>query len=181
MSNNTTTNTLTEVAALVLAALLIIAGVVLLYTGKIDYANSVFFFISALGLFGFNSAWRAPSPMQQAQIATIAGQQSEVISQLAAKPQPSPVVNVQMPPTQAPAQEQPAQPQYPMPGMQQFMQPSPVGEQQSVFGQQVQQPFEPVTPAPEPVQLRPIPAQFGTLNTQTEFSSTMPHPQVTMQ
>jgi predicted lipid-binding transport protein (Tim44 family) len=80
MSNNN--NTLTEISALVLAALLVIGGVILLYTGKIDYANSVFFFISALGLFGFNSAWKAPSPAQQSQMATIASQQSNVISQM---------------------------------------------------------------------------------------------------
>jgi hypothetical protein len=80
MSNSN--NILTEVSALVLAALLIIAGVVLLYVGKIDYSNAIFFFISALGLFGFNSAWKAPSPTQQSQIAAIATQQSATISQM---------------------------------------------------------------------------------------------------
>ncbi len=111
MSNNN--NILTEISALVLAALLVIGGVVLLYTGKIDYANSVFFFISALGLFGFNSAWKAPSPTQQSQIAAIASQQSNVISQMvsqqatpapmAADPKPGQMFTTQVPqPSYAP-------------------------------------------------------------------------------
>jgi hypothetical protein len=83
--STTNNNLLTEISALVIAALLIIAGVVLLYVGKIDYANSVFFFLSALGIFGFNSAWKAPSPTQQAQIAAIASQQSNTISQMVAQ------------------------------------------------------------------------------------------------
>ncbi len=73
MTNNTT---LTEIAALVLAALLMAAGTVLLYTGKITYDAAIFFFISALGLFGFNSAWKAPSPEQQSQLLNLVTQQT---------------------------------------------------------------------------------------------------------
>src|SRR5258708_8475843 len=73
MTNNTT---LTEIAALVLAALLMAAGTVLLYTGKISYDAAIFFFISALGLFGFNSAWKAPSPEQQGQLLNLVTQQA---------------------------------------------------------------------------------------------------------
>jgi hypothetical protein len=91
MSNNN--NTLTEVSALVLAALLIIGGVVLLYVGKIDYSNSVFFFISALGIFGFNSAWKAPSPAQTSQLVAQLGNQQELLTQMVGQqvqaPQPS--------------------------------------------------------------------------------------------
>ena len=68
MTNNTT---LTEIAALVLAALLVIAGTVLLYVGKISYDSAIFFYISALGLFGYNSAWKAPSPLQQNQLMSL--------------------------------------------------------------------------------------------------------------
>jgi hypothetical protein len=73
MTNNTT---LTEIAALVLAALLMAAGTILLYTGKITYDAAIFFFISALGLFGFNSAWKAPSPLQQSQLMNMVSQQT---------------------------------------------------------------------------------------------------------
>ena len=73
MTNNTTT--LTEIAALVLAALLVIAGTVLLYVGKISYDSAIFFYISALGLFGYNSAWKAPSPAQQSQLMGLLAQQ----------------------------------------------------------------------------------------------------------
>ncbi len=73
MTNNTT---LTEIAALVLAALLMAGGTVLLYTGKISYDAAIFFFISALGLFGFNSAWKAPSPEQQSQLLNLVTQQA---------------------------------------------------------------------------------------------------------
>ncbi len=69
MSNNNTL--LTEISALVLAVLLVIAGALLLYLGKISYDSAIFFFISALGLFGFNSAWKAPSPAQQSQLLSL--------------------------------------------------------------------------------------------------------------
>ncbi len=61
-------NLLTEISALVLAVLLVLAGALLLYLGKISYDSAIFFFISALGLFGFHSAWKAPSPAQQSQL-----------------------------------------------------------------------------------------------------------------
>src|SRR5260370_15387463 len=74
MTNNNTT--LTEIAALVLAALLMAAGTVLLFESKISYDNSIFFFISALDLFGFNSAWKAPSPEQKSQLLHLVTQQA---------------------------------------------------------------------------------------------------------
>lgn len=86
MTNNTT---LTEIAALVLAVLLMIAGTVLLYIGKIGYDNAIFFFISALGLFGFNSAWKAPSPAQQSQLMSLIAQSTI---------QPPVVINNNIPP-----------------------------------------------------------------------------------
>jgi hypothetical protein len=128
---NNNNNILTEISALVLAALLIIAGVVLLYVGKIDYSNAIFFFISALGLFGFNSAWKAPSPTQQNQIAAIATQQSATISQMvsqqAAPVQATPVempqaVQLPSPPPLPPAPVPMFTAQVPQPPVQ-FMQP----------------------------------------------------------
>ncbi len=107
MQNNT--NPLPEISALVLAALLVIGGVVLLYTGKIDYANSVFFFISALGLFGFNSAWKAPSLTQQGQLNAQQSQLSQVVSQMQAmQAQPPVVIHNNIP--QAPAPVAPPEP-----------------------------------------------------------------------
>ncbi len=65
MQNN---NLVTEISMLILAILLIVAGSLLLYVGKISYDAAIFFFISALGLFGFNGALKAPSPAQQSQL-----------------------------------------------------------------------------------------------------------------
>ncbi len=65
MQNN---NLVTEISMLILAILLIVAGSLLLYVGKIGYDAAVFFFVSALGLFGLNSAFKAPSPSQQSQL-----------------------------------------------------------------------------------------------------------------
>lgn len=97
MSNNN--NLLTEISALVLATLLVIAGAILLYFGKIGYDSAIFFFISALGLFGFNSAWKAPSPAQQTNLLQLL---SQLVNQQASQPLPLP------PPTTpaAPAQQQ---------------------------------------------------------------------------
>ncbi len=67
MQNNSS-NLVTEISMLILAVLLIVAGSLLLYVGKIGYDSAIFFFISALGLFGFNSAWKAPSPAQAQQL-----------------------------------------------------------------------------------------------------------------
>ena len=101
MSNTNTT--LTEIAALVLAALLVIAGTVLLYVGKISYDSAIFFYISALGLLGFNSAWKAPSPAQQSQLMALMAQQQA--------PPPPVIINNNIPPAPvAPAPTSPVQP-----------------------------------------------------------------------
>ena len=107
MPNNNTT--LTGVAALILAILSFLTGAVLLFVGKISYDNSVFFFISALGLFGFHSAWNAPSPAQQSQLLNLVAQNTA--------PQPPAVINNYVP---APAQQIPMQPgnTYPYPAAQ---------------------------------------------------------------
>lgn len=113
MSNNN--NLITEISALVLAVLLVLAGALLLYLGKISYDSAIFFFISALGLFGFNSAWKAPSPAQQ----------SQFLSMLAEKQaQPPVVIHNNIPTTPAPlvAPTPPAAAAQPAP---QFVQPFP--------------------------------------------------------
>ncbi len=77
------TNPLTEISMLILAILLIVAGSLLLYVGKIGYDAAIFFFISALGLFGFNGALKAPSSMQAQQLNTQQQQQIAAVQELA--------------------------------------------------------------------------------------------------
>ncbi len=119
MNNN---NTFTEISMLILAILLIVAGSLLLYVGKIGYDAAIFFFISALGLFGFNGALKAPSA-QQSQLAAQQQQSITAVQELALN-----VANTQQSlmsqahthaePVQAPAdtttvvQPPPVQPQY---------------------------------------------------------------------
>jgi hypothetical protein len=92
MSNNN--NLLTEISMLILAVLLVLTGALLLYLGKISYDSAIFFFISALGLFGFNSAWKAPSPTQQQNTQQLL---SQVVSQQAASPVPAQPVPAPLP------------------------------------------------------------------------------------
>lgn len=77
----TTNNPLTEIGAIVLAALFVIGGVILLYVGKIDIAFASSMFILAAGLLGFTGALKAPSPAQQQQIGTLADHQQQLTSQ----------------------------------------------------------------------------------------------------
>ncbi len=79
MQNN---NLVTEISMLILAILLIVAGSLLLYVGKIGYDAAIFFFISALGLFGFNGALKAPSA-QQSQLAAQQQQSITAVQELA--------------------------------------------------------------------------------------------------
>ena len=62
---STNTNPIIEIGVLVTSALLITGGVILLYTGKIDFVAATVMFGSALALFGVNTALKAPSPGQQ--------------------------------------------------------------------------------------------------------------------
>jgi len=94
MSNN---NPLTEIGAIVLAGLLVIAAGLLMWAGKISFTDLTLMITFALALFGGNLALKAPSPAQQAQLQTLT---SQVLSTLpavvAATQQPTPPA----PPTQ---------------------------------------------------------------------------------
>src|SRR5260221_8114029 len=90
MPNN---NPLTEVGAIVLAAVLIIIAGLLLYVGKIDTAFATSMFILAGALFAGNLALKAPSPTQQAALLQLTAQA------LASQAQPAQLV-------QAPASPQ---------------------------------------------------------------------------
>ncbi len=63
MSNN---NPLTEIGAIILAAVLIIVAGLLVYVGKFSTADAGIAFTLAVGLFAGNLALKAPSPTQQA-------------------------------------------------------------------------------------------------------------------
>ncbi len=69
-----TSNPLTEIGPVVIAGLLIIGGVVLLFTGKIDLVVATTMFGSAVALVGGNLALKAPSPAQQSQLLQMVAQ-----------------------------------------------------------------------------------------------------------
>ncbi len=108
MQNNT--NPLPEIAALVLAALLVIGGVGLLYMSKIDFVAATLMFGSALALFGGNLALKAPSPTQQGQLNAQQEQLTQVVSQMQrVQAQPPVVIHNNIPQAPAPvAQPEPA-------------------------------------------------------------------------
>ena|SRR5947208_16594932 len=122
MQNNT--NPLPEIAALVLAALLVIGGIGLLYVSKIDFVAATLMFGSALALFGGNLALKAPSPTQQGQLNAQQEQLTQVVSQMQAmQAQPPVVIHNNIP--QAPAPVAPPEPAHTFAPSQQFMQPPP--------------------------------------------------------
>src|SRR6266702_1871828 len=69
--SNTTTRFI-DIPSTILAILVIIGGVVLLFFGKIDYVELSFFIVTGVGLIGYNSALKAPSPAQSQQLSTLA-------------------------------------------------------------------------------------------------------------
>src|SRR5258708_39040046 len=88
MSNN---NPLTEIGAIILAAVLIIVAGLLVYVGKFSTADAGIAFTLAVGLFAGNLALKAPSPTQQAallQLTTQALQAQAQPAQLVQAPAP---------------------------------------------------------------------------------------------
>lgn len=136
---NTTPTRFTEIGMIVLAALLIIGGVFLIFTGKITFVEFSPFLVAVLGLFGINVAYKAPSPAQAQQLNTLQEQASTHADQIQAQGRQidsvqnvvAHVANVVIPlqdqaHTHSPNQEQPVtlapDPVTPSP---QFRQPSP--------------------------------------------------------
>ena len=104
-------NLFTEVGIILVSIGLIGGGVLLLVLGKIAFADGALMFTLAIGLYGVNTALRAPSATQQAQIGAITQQALNVLPQVvqAAASTPVPAVPpqaqpmpVQQPPQQAP-------------------------------------------------------------------------------
>jgi len=106
MSNN---NPLTEIGAIVLAGLLVIAAGLLMWAGKISFTDASLMLTFALALFGGNLALKAPSPAQQAQLQQLTSQALSVLPAVVAqaKPEASPV---QPPVGQVPLSELKLQP-----------------------------------------------------------------------
>lgn len=99
MQNN---NPLTEIGAIVLSALLIIAAALLVYAGRFSFAEASFAFTLAAGIFAGNLALKVPSPSQQAQLGQLT---SQVLAAVATHTHPAP-------PTPAPVQPVPVAPQF---------------------------------------------------------------------
>ena len=102
------TNLFTEIGIILVSIGLIGGGVLLLVLGKIAFADGALMFTLAIGLYGVNTALKAPSPAQQAQIGAITSQALNVLPQVvqAAASTPVPAVPPQ-------AQPMPVQPQAP--------------------------------------------------------------------
>lgn len=80
-------NPYTEIGVVVIAVALIAAATVLLVLGKADSTEATLMFGLAVGVFGVNGAYKAPSPTQQAQIAALL---TQVLSLLPQPPAPTP-------------------------------------------------------------------------------------------
>ncbi len=103
-------NLFTEVGIILVSIGLIGGGVLLLVLGKIAFADGALMFTLAIGLYGVNTALRAPSATQQAQIGALSSQVLSVLPQVvqAAASTPTPTVPPQ-------AQPMPVQQQAPAP------------------------------------------------------------------
>ncbi len=116
-------NLVTEIILGILASLLIIAGAVLLYLRIIDATFATLLFGSALGLFGFNQAFKAPSPTQQVQLNAQQQNLQQLVSYALSmlpqlvqslQSQPIPAQVLQTAPPQAQQTAQPVQVQSPV-------------------------------------------------------------------
>jgi hypothetical protein len=106
MQNN---NPLTEIFMVVVAALLVIGGVVLLYLHTIDAAFASSMFILAVGLLGVNGALKAPSSTQQTQLSNLQGSLQDLLNLFAAHTHPAPTPTPPASPPTQPVQPAPIQ------------------------------------------------------------------------
>ena len=97
MQNN---NPFTEIGAIILAILLVIAGGVLLYLGKVDFTQATVIFGLAAALFGGNLALKAPSSTQQTQLSNLQQGLQDLISLFASHTHPVVPPPPPSPPTQ---------------------------------------------------------------------------------
>lgn len=93
-----TNNPIYEVGTLVLAALLVIGGVLLLYANRIDTGFATSMFILAAGLLGINGALKTPSQAQQQNLQALTSQVLNTLPQVISATQSQPVAQpVQVP------------------------------------------------------------------------------------
>jgi hypothetical protein len=79
--NTTSPQVFTEIGLIVISSLAIVGAVVLLFTGKIDYAGCAGLLGGVFALWGANTLYKAPSPSQQAQL----GVQQDTLQQIASQ------------------------------------------------------------------------------------------------
>lgn len=82
MSNTNVPNPITEAALIIISVALIAAMTTLLMLGKIDYVEAIPFLTVVAGLWGVNTALKAPSPSQQTQINAQQQSVQDMLSQL---------------------------------------------------------------------------------------------------
>ena len=82
MQQQSNTNLFTEIGIILVSIGLIGGGVLLLVLGKIAFADGALMFTLAIGLYGVNTALKAPSQAQQAQIGAITQQALSVLPQV---------------------------------------------------------------------------------------------------
>src|SRR5579859_5937092 len=87
-------NTLAEIAAIVIAGLLIVGGVVLLFTRTVDLTGATTIFVLAVGILSVNVALKAPSPAQQQQIQAVVGRVLDVLPGLMAHAATPPQITI---------------------------------------------------------------------------------------
>jgi len=92
----TNNNPLTEIGAIVLAALFIAGGVLLLVLKDVDTAYATSIFILAGAIFAGNLALKAPSPAQQAALLQLTAQALQAQSQPQLVQAPAPVAAPQV-------------------------------------------------------------------------------------
>jgi hypothetical protein len=147
-------NKFTEIAVFTIVALLVLAGVFLLYFGKVDFTGMLTMFGFAGGVLGVNGAFKAPSPAQSAQLQALFSQVMNVLPGLFNQLQPPAVtIHNNIPPTaigQAPS-SQPA----PVPPAQNLLAPQNVNATATPAPIVASVPQQPFPPSPF------FPAQFG--------------------
>jgi hypothetical protein len=79
---NNTNSPMAEINLLILSVAIIAAMTVLFVLGKIDYVEAIPFLTVVAGLYGVNTALKAPSPTQQAQLNVQQQGLQQVISQV---------------------------------------------------------------------------------------------------
>lgn len=93
-------NPFTEIGAIILAALCVVAGGLLLYVGKVDFTQATIIFGLAVTIYGGNLALKAPSSTQQTQLSNLQQGLQDLINLFATHTHPVPPTPPPSTPTQ---------------------------------------------------------------------------------